>query len=708
MSQLSLYHSSLSKEDSIGHLHLTNRSLNALRRSGIRTVGEVVHLVESGRIGNIRGLGRKSILEIEDRLAHVKIGEVAELETNADAILRIEQLKLTKRSRNALRNAGIQTVAEIVRLVESGGIRNVRGLGRKCILEIRDKLTKIKISDSRQVAVNPDTTLRSTNVDVIPDRVIGWHSRLIAKQLSIELLHEQAKVVDRSVKDWLAEIETGENKEIYEALATILSSSLNICEELEFLINSITTQHCMTILLSRYGFDKKTQGQIGQEIGITRERVRQIENELKDNMSSAVREIVEAKSIKTLEGSSTLLRIQSALLIARDIGLDINYQQWAQRILSSGLVGNWKSQDLVGTDAVEVMISICNLLSDCGIPCIQMPECLQYALQLVNSGMPNARARILHLCETLPIEVKKHINRHAKHSGGVNAKWLAQEIEIELEDTKDILQRLGYRLLSQNWFILRDPRDLHRISKHDVFHHGLRKMFQYCGPMSIDNVCSGLRHVLSKTEFPVPPPDVMNEIVRIHDYKCNGESYYWDGDYDANLNAGETVIMNCVEQIGPVVHHSELVHAFTEGNLSFPTLSATLKCSPLFEKIETALYKMRGRSISYQDIERAKSSGDRQFLNPEIEFDTDANVIVSFNVSAIVIALGTVSCEQFPNLGEDWNCYIQDKWVGKLSLTENEFRHLKKPFELLNCQPGNRLKFTFNTPNRTVTIKKQE
>ena len=234
-----------SKEDSIGYLGLTNRSLNALRRSGIWTVGEVAHLIESGMIGNRRGLGRKCILEIEDRIAHVKIEEISELGTIKDTTIRIGQLKLSKRSFNALRNAGIQTVAEVTRFLESGEIRNIRGLGSKCILEIQDKLTKVEISESREVNVNPDANPMSMNLDAIPDRVIIWQLRLVAKQLSMELLHEHAKVADRRVKDWLGEIEKVESKKAYETLAIILSSSFNICEELEFLINLIASQHCM-------------------------------------------------------------------------------------------------------------------------------------------------------------------------------------------------------------------------------------------------------------------------------------------------------------------------------------------------------------------------------------------------------------------------------------------------------------------------------
>ncbi len=781
MSQLLLNYLHLSQEDSIGRLNLTNRSFNALRRSGIRTVGEVARLVESGKIQTIRGLGRKGILEIKDTLARVEIHDTPEVKANADGVIEIEQLNLsnyslealrrsgirtvgevarlvesgkirtvfgierkgileikdrlaraeisdtsevevnldiipredsigrlnlTSRSFNVLTSSGIRTVSEIAKLVESGKIQTIRGLGREDILEIKDRLAEIKIQDLTKVDANTPATPRKMNIETIPEHVIKWQSQLVVKQLSTELLHEHAKIADRSVKDWL-KIGAIETNTAYEVLASILGSSLNVCEEIEFLLDQIPGQHYLTILLSRYGFNRRTLLQIGQEIGVSRERVRQIDYELKNKLSDAVRAIVKPKSIKDLKDSPTLLKMQSTLLIARDIGLDITYEQWSQRIWSSGLVGNWKSRNFADKDAVEVMIAICNILADCKVPCLQIYENLQYAVQLVASGKPNVPAKILHVCKTLPNTTKRLINRHTKHSGGVYAKWLSEEIETELEEIKNILQGLKYNELSKGWFIPAVMRNPNEISARGVFHRALRKMFQHCGPMSIDNVCSGLRHVLSRTNFPVPPPDVMDEIVKIYGYRCMNGLYYWDGPSDENLRAGETVIMNCLDQIGPVVHHSELTHAFIKSNLSFPALPATLKHSPLFEKIETALYKVRGRSISYSDIKRATAAGNRQSLNPEVEYDTDGNVIVSFTISAIIIGLGTVSCEHFPNLnGEDWNCYVLGERAGKLNVTENEFRHLKKPLELLNCQPGNRLKFIFNTWNRTVTIEK--
>ena len=50
MNQLFPNYVHLSQEDSIEQLKLTNRSFNALTRTGIRTVGETLQLVESGRL----------------------------------------------------------------------------------------------------------------------------------------------------------------------------------------------------------------------------------------------------------------------------------------------------------------------------------------------------------------------------------------------------------------------------------------------------------------------------------------------------------------------------------------------------------------------------------------------------------------------------------------------------------------------------------
>ena len=167
--------------------------------------------------------------------------------------------------------------------------------------------------------------------------------------------------------------------------------------------------------------------------------------------------------------------------------------------------------------------------------------------------------------------------------------------------------------------------------------------------------------------------------------------------------------MNCLEQIGPVLRYSELMYAFIESELSVLSLPVTLQRTPLFHTIELGLYKLRGKKVTYQDIERAKAAGKPQSLRPEIEYDTEGNIIVRVTLSAIAVGSGTILCERFPDLsGADWECYVNGKKMRELSAVENEFRRLKKPFELLNCQSGERVKFTFNTWDRRVTIEKEK
>ena len=728
MNQLIPNYVHLPHAEPIDQLNLTNSSFNALTRAGIRTVGELIQLVQSDGLQTIPALGRKSISEIKSKLAQVEILDDSEVEANTDAISyrnyvhlshedAIEELNLTPRSFNALTRASVQTVAEVLQLVESGGLRNVRGLGRKSISEIKDKLVQIKILNDSEV--EPNTTVITAEEEVFLDsesrslmiqdeilrRVVTWQSQLVSKQLSRGLLHEQAIIANRPIRDWLAQVEKVESNRIYEVLATVLTSSLNVCEEIEFLLSQTPQQYSMDVLLSTCGYEQKTLRQTGVELGISRQRVKQIRSEIKDKITSII----------SLKARPALLRMQSALLTAADLGLDITCEKWTLHICSSGLVGDWTSQDFVGTDTVQAMIAICNLLASCKISWLKMPLNLHYAVQLAMEGKPDVPAKFPHALETLPDEIKRLIDGHTKNSGGVYVKWLSLETGMELNATKDVLQILGYKSLSGNWFVPKVIANAHQIKHHDVFHRCLRKMFQYCGPLSIDDICSGLRHTLSRKhvvfskqrEFPVPPPDVMDGIVKIHDYKCEDGLYYWDGAYDEKLNAGETVIMNSLEQIGPVLHHNELSQAFLGSALSFPLLHATLNYSPLFDKIDRGLYRLRGSKVTYEDIERAEAAGEPRSLRPEVEYDIDGNIIVSVTLSTIAVASGTIFCGKFPNLSGDWHCYVHGQEVGELNATETEFRSLKKPLELLNCQPGNRLKFIFNTWERTITIENE-
>ena len=76
---------SLSREDSIERLSLTRHTLNLLKHTDIRTVGDLLQWVESGRLQTIPALGRISILEIEDELTRINSLDDSGVEANLGA-----------------------------------------------------------------------------------------------------------------------------------------------------------------------------------------------------------------------------------------------------------------------------------------------------------------------------------------------------------------------------------------------------------------------------------------------------------------------------------------------------------------------------------------------------------------------------------------------------------------------------------------------
>ena len=154
----------LSRGDAIEKLNLSQRSLNALKNADIWLVGEVLQLVELGRLRAIRGLGQKSISEIEKKLAQVRIHDNYAYLSKEDSI---GQLNLRNRSFNAFTRAGIQTIGEVLKLVESGELQTIPALGRKSVLEVKIKLAQVKILNDSEA---------EANTDAMPGRDYGYLS----------------------------------------------------------------------------------------------------------------------------------------------------------------------------------------------------------------------------------------------------------------------------------------------------------------------------------------------------------------------------------------------------------------------------------------------------------------------------------------------------------------------------------------------------
>ena len=183
----------LSRGDAIEKLNLPQRSLKILKRANIRTVGELSQRAELGRLQTICGLGKTSIVKIEERLAQVKIHDNYAHLSQEDGI---EHLYLRSRSFNALTRAGIKTVGEVLKLVESDELRAIPYLGSTSILDIKNKLAQVKICDNSEGEANPDAILDQNYVS--PSRETSIETPSLSQHASNLLINTDSQKVGES------------------------------------------------------------------------------------------------------------------------------------------------------------------------------------------------------------------------------------------------------------------------------------------------------------------------------------------------------------------------------------------------------------------------------------------------------------------------------------------------------------------------------
>ncbi|MEM3907176.1 MAG: hypothetical protein QXZ17_10010 [Nitrososphaerota archaeon] len=411
-------------------------------------------------------------------------------------------------------------------------------------------------------------------------------------------------------------------------------------------------------------------------------------------------------------GWEYLLRIQTIVLLAKDMGDQIAFDVWKNNLIESGLMGRWSpGSDYSEFDPIELCLALLNGPLEQYLPTLRIPNDMHFALQLAVSGKGALPARCLKTIVVAPPGIKKELTRNAQHAGAISLQWTTEHLGRKESELRHLLEGMGYYPLEQDWYVPAQPFTARIISenKDAVFHRALWKMLYYCGPLTADDICSGLRAAISRTNYPVAPPHIMEKILLFYGYKQKEGLFYFDwndSQPSPSLSRSEEIILSCLRKFGRVVHHSELALEFYRSNLTLPSLHRTLNTSPLFVKVDQAMYKLRGQSVNYEDIARAKAVERRTGAGPEVIYSPSGVISIIVTLSPIALSSGRLISTEFPNLTGSWKCIVKDELLGTLDCSEHEFRQLRRAFQRLQAKPGDRLKLDFNTWDRTVRIEK--
>ena len=292
-------------------------------------------------------------------------------------------LALRPRVYRYLIGASYRTIGQVAELAESGSLVDICGIGHKYADEIKESLARVRIVDAPQGEVGSHTGFpppRVTGVGTPADLedVVEWQAGVIRGQVSMGMLHEEAKTAGKSISSWLADIHRVAPCVAYETLTSIIGGSIHVADELAFLLSGFSERDCRHVLVPRYGYEARTLDAIASSLAVSRERIRQIVAKMRREWGHMVQVALESSG----PYECSLLRTQTGLLLGRDMGPSVTYEEWTNRCLSSGLIGQWTSNRYLNLDPIDTMIAVCHLLKDRPVEELRIPSNVDAAIQL--------------------------------------------------------------------------------------------------------------------------------------------------------------------------------------------------------------------------------------------------------------------------------------------------------------------------------------
>ena len=616
----------------------------------------------------------------------------------------IELLGLSVRPYNALKRGGLATLGEVLAFLEAyeaSGTKSVRNVGPQSIAELQDKLAKYlqkpkykPLAEKTFALVLPDKRTLSPQ-----NRVIARCQELqdaLAAEITRQKLHGQAIVDDRTVSDWL-DLDCGSSDEfVLRQICRSFEQALanrTICDELTKLFTGIAEDR-IEVFFDRMGPKKHTLEQIGRKKGLTRERIRQIAEKMKNRICERI-------------SLDHYVRIQSGLLVAKDMGSGITYSDWVRHITATGLLGNWDAKTMQCSperiNPVGLMLAVCSQL---GSSTVEKPFQIPENLRIAMACSPSASPDLIKMLSAIPKRTVRSIRKEAKNGGAVHVPSLARKLALTLDQTQRLLSEWGYKQIASDWYMLRPRKRAGSLDQTWAVFHTVLKMLKFCDPLDMKEIWRGVRSHVSRRGHVVPPPSTLLQVLLAYGFQLEDGRLSWSGANGSQLSASETLVLREIRRLGPVVSHYDLSQAFMEASLSLPALSNTLAHSPLFAKVKAGFYKIRGSSISQEHISKAEERQLTTVANPEVIYDTSGTIRFRLNLGNIAAATGSLFTTHIPNLTGNWSACANDVPCGVVHVSDKQLWGLGKSFRAIKVQVGERVELKFNTWQRTVNIAK--
>ncbi len=569
---------------------------------------------------------------------------------------------LSVRARNCLLRAGIRSI-ETLRAKSIAELSAIRNMGELSVSEIGAFLAKEPDWDGP--VDQPNTTIPS-EVEFTSGPLESSETLLearltaeVASGLLFDGLNFPRYSSDLTVAGFLQTHSLGEGaaRDLPLVLASLASATVD--REGAELLACLSLRE-LSVLRERYRLDgRRTLQQIGVEQGVTRERIRQIQEKAE-------------KRLRTRAARRPLLRLRSAAHFARGRfeweGIEGVFEDLHARGLCQtprGFEDFLLAWQVVGLDG--------------GLP--------RDFLLSARDGSSPAQMR-------LKSKISPVARQMCRNSGAVRLESLASYGAES--DLRAALGSLGFEELRPSWFWCDVPAK-------NVVATVARKVFSVCRRVTVRDFRLSLSHHLSRREFPTPPTAVLYQVALKLDFvRPEGDWLVRTRAFDptVELNGSELVLYHLFTERYPVATFQELFDANRDAGYKSVTLSDRLRRSPIIRKVRHGIYSLVGCTVSESDVTDALTRVPQVDANPTIAYGIDGTVVFSINAGTWLFyagVLGTSLLEPFQgewSLGDGTSISVGPQFVWGL----------EQSIANLDVQLGGRISITLNTWSRTVSV----
>lgn len=628
----------------------------------------------------------------------------------------IENLNLSKRTFRTLLRSGIRTIGDLKRFYPADNLLQIRLIGEKSLNEISVALDEFN--------KNPITTMLPEELTTRP-LVHDKEGIENAKRLPIDVLglprairgvlrkHGIRTIEDlRKAPDWaLLRINRIGMKTLTEIRQRLAGISANP-DVHEFKEPVVTEKKIVTwsqvvesyfrqekdtyvfVLISRFGYAPKTLEEIAAELGITRERVRQIQDAVAGRYLKHVR----------LSGAIELLeKIEDIFLTHGDA---LSLTRFEGLLIQEGSLGQFSEPLAKGRikalGLLETLVCWLNLLSDKRYS-LQPIEFSVDIFNLVQSGKISIKDRSTLL--NISSKARRQIKRKILFTGGITIKESTKILSVDERVAVLTLESLNLKKVDKEWFSFKDLGEDRDNSKIPLRLAGL-KMLAVNPELEISSFHEGVRRHASRFYTSIAPIHVVSHFLPILEFEINGTRVTTHLSTEGSLSQSEKVLISAISKNGGIVSFLDVAEEFFLRGFSLPSVSKVLRQSPIVEKIEDGLYKLRGTNSTWQQIEEAKKRQKRFSQDNVVTHGLDGVVRMKFTVNSYTFLTGVVGAYNIKELSGSWSVTHDGKSFGEAKIDDVYLWGLAKLFKILNVKMGERIELALNTWNRTLSVEK--